>query len=232
MILIRLERHNTTFILIQRLLTLCLILQVFGVFSSGQTKPNYLALQKAVAQLMESPIASNKSTEQSVIELRDQVEAFKKLLKDADSETWAEKSAIQHLTNLLKMAAKEKDVDKSKVIIDDIKRDLDLKVQYYRSRMGVVGSTRGLVKVTVRTLRGEETVIGLVVYCNPYRWADSEKQMFSFPSLSSPTQTSVLPGYYRCFAIQNNPKKTIALREVPIGLDGSDEITVDISIPK
>src|SRR5947209_638785 len=131
---------------ILRLLLLCLILIMFSNSSRGQTKPDFFALQKAVALLMDAPIAHNKTTEQSVIDLRERVDSFQKVLEEAGADTSAEAAAVKHLTTLLVAAAKEKTIAESRAIVDDIKSDLDLKIQYYRSRLGVAGAARGFVK--------------------------------------------------------------------------------------
>jgi hypothetical protein len=198
----------------------------------AQTEPDYLALQRAVAQLTVSPVARSESTRRSVTDLRDRVDAFQAILQEAHADSWGDSAAIQHLTDLINSAAKSEDLAESSATVADINRDLDLKVQYYGSRLGVVGNARGLVKVTIKTLRDGKPAMGLVVYCNPYRWADNLKPMQTFPSLSSPTETSMMAGYYRCFASHGQPEKKIAFRDIAVGLDGSEAISLDIALPQ
>jgi hypothetical protein len=210
-------------------------LLVLLVLSSGQRmcaqdQPDFLSLQKAVAQLRDAPIANSEST--SVQELRERVDTFQTFLQGAPAASWGDTAAVQHLTALLTAAAHEKDLEQSRAIVADINRDLALKNKYYSERLGVAGIARGLVKVTVKTVSAGKPVYGLVVYCNPYRWADSSKPMQTFPSLSTPTETSMMPGYYRCFASGGKPERQLGDRSVAIGLDGKDTITLDIEVGK
>lgn len=196
----------------------------------AQTEPDFLGLQKAVARLSSTPVARDES----VKELRDRVDAFEGYLKDAHSGSPENAAAVRHLTNVITQAAQQTDLNEARRIVTDANRDLDLKNRYFKDRLGVAGVSRGLVKVTVNTInQGKSTPeSGLLVYCNAYRWADDAKPMKTFPKLSTPTETSMMPGYYRCFASRGQPENRAGDRLVEIGLDGKDEITVDISLSK
>jgi hypothetical protein len=216
-----------------RCLTLCLILAICSEFSLGQqTKPDYLALQRALARLMNTPVANAESTRQTVIDVRDDVEAFREILVDANASSSGEVAAVNYIATGLEEVAKEPDPKKTLQLVNEIKDDLDLKISYYRSRMGIAGATRGLVKVTVNTLRDNKPVPGLLVYCNESRWKDSEKQSYPFPMLSSPTETYIQPGVYWCFAVQGEPAQRGFRGNVRVGLDGSPILTLDILITK
>jgi len=138
---------------------------------------------------------------------------------------------VKHLAVLLRQIATGASPE-AKEALADVRRDLDLKIQYFHSRMGVAGAARGLVTVTVNTLRQGRPVLGLVIYCNPYRWADEARPMQTFARVSSPTDTTMLPGYYRCFAAAGEPAKRKASRDVAIGLDGKDAVTLDLVVSR
>jgi hypothetical protein len=212
----------------QCLLSLGLAL-IIGDVAPAQTSQDFFALQKAVALLIESPIGQSDRGRDSVSGVRDQVDAFQKYLEEDDANSQAA-AAVQHLVAVVTSAANTGDLSEAAAIVDDIKKDIELKTVYYGGRAGVTGNARGLVKVTVNTLRNGQHEKGLVVYCNPYRWADDLKPMEPFPNLSSPTQWSMLPGDYRCFASKGQPAKPIGFRDVKIGLHGDPTVSVDVPL--
>ena len=197
---------------------------------NAQAEPNFLSLQRAIARLSSAPIATADSF--VVKEVRDQIDEFEKYLKEVHSGSPEDVAAIQHLTTVMAQAAQQTEVSEARNIVMDVKRDLELKNRYFKDRLGVAGVSRGLVKVIVNTLSQDKPEAGLVVYCNAYRWADDARPMKTFPKLSTPTATSMMPGYYRCFASRGQPENRAGDRLVEIGLDGKEEITVDIPILK
>lgn len=205
---------------------------IIADLAPAQISPDFFALQKAVALLIESPIGQSERGRNAVSRVRDQVDAFQNYLEEDGANSQQAALAVQHLVVVVTSAAKARDLSEAAAIVDDIKNDLELKVAYYGSRVGVTGNARGLVKVTVNTLRNGHHEKGLIVYCNPYRWADDLKPMEPFPDLSSPTQWSMLPGDYRCFASKGQPGKPIGSRDVKIGLHGDPTESVDIPLSK
>ena len=196
----------------------------------GQAKPDFLGLQKALARLKGSPIGS--SDPKSVDDVHVRVDEFQRHLQEAHAASPDDAAAIQHLTSLLILAANQPDTVNSDAILADVSRDLVLKNRFYSERMGVAGESRSMVKVTVRTLSGTQPAAGLLVFCNPYRWADSVRPMKTFAALSSPTDTTMLPGYYRCAAAQPLSGNIVGDRLIEIGLDGKDSVTLDIAVKK
>jgi hypothetical protein len=205
--------------------------RLVAAVGTGQAKPDFAGLQHAVAQLQEAPLAEHEATRQAVTEVRDRADTFQTLLQDAGPSPEGQ-AAVQHLGALLRQIATERSSAEAQDALADVRRDLDLKIQYFHSRMGVAGAARGFVTVTVNTLCQGRPVLGLVVYCNAYRWADEARPMQTFSRVSSPTDATMLPGYYRCFAAAGQPAKRKASRDVAIGLDGKDAVTVDIVVPE
>jgi hypothetical protein len=85
----------------------------------------------------------------------------------------------------------------------------------------------------VHTLKAGAAVSGLLVYCNPYRWAHVDRQMYPFARASTPTHAAIVPGNYRCFCVQpgETGNQVLAYRNVSIGLDGSKSLRVDVVLP-
>ena len=197
----------------------------------SQVSPDYFSLQKAVARMADSPYARSSGAI-SFNDLVDRVDRFQSVLQEAGANSAEDAAAVWHLASVLDAVSNSSNVESASGLAGDASRDLDLKIKYYSNPLGVVGNARGLVKVTVRTLRDGEAVKGLVVYCNPYRWADATKPMQTFPTLSSPTEASMMAGYYRCVASDGAPEKQVGSRDVAIGLDGADSLTIDLAVTK
>jgi len=221
---------NGRFVKPAALILFCYWVMLSGLPAQAQIEPNFLGLQRAIARLLATPLAKTDLT--LINGLRDRTEAFETHLKEAHSGSPEEAAAVRHLTNIISLAAKQTDLEEARTIVSDASKDLDLKNRYYGSRLGVSGVSRGLVKVIVNTVRDGKPEPGFLVYCNAYRWADTTNPMKTFPKLSTPTETSMMPGYYRCFASRAQPEKRSGERLVEIGLDGKDQIGVDIPVLK
>jgi hypothetical protein len=201
--------------------------------AAAQEKPDFLDLQRSLALLVTSPVGQQEPNRQTVTKIRDLGEDFQALLEESEpSPDGQTTEAVHHLAGLLREVASGETGAQSTAALEDIRRDLELKVRYFHSRMGVAGATRGLVETTVRTVHQGKPVMNLAIYCNPYRWKDEARPMRTFPDFSSPTTASIMPGYYRCFASAGVPAKRIAGRDIEIGLDGKDKVTFDIEVPK
>ncbi|HSS78129.1 MAG TPA: hypothetical protein VLV54_15470 [Thermoanaerobaculia bacterium] len=226
--------HSTTPSRVSGFLVLTLVLLLSRApGATAEEKPDFLELQRSLALLVASPVAQQEPNRQAVTKIRDLVEDFQALLEESEpSPDGHTAETVHYLSGLLGEVASGEAGAQSGAVLDDIRRDLELKVQYFRGRMGVAGATRGLVLSTVRTLHQGKPVMGLAIYCNPYRWKDEARPMRTFPEFSSPTTRLIMPGYYRCFAAAGAPAKRIASRDVEIGLGGEDKVTFNIEVPR
>jgi hypothetical protein len=200
----------------------------FAIAALAQTNPDYFRLQRAMSQLKGSPVGTNDPA--VVREIGGLVNDFQKHLQEANSRSVDDADAVQHLTELLTSAATQPNAASAEPILKDVNRDLTIKNRFYSERMGVAGASRGMVKVSARTLVGKQAKDGLIVFCNPYRWANTTRPMKTFPGVSSPANTTMLPGYYRCAATSSSGDAVVGERMFEIGLDGNDSITIDIPV--
>lgn len=198
---------------------------VAATLAHAQNRPDFLGLQKSIAKLNGSK--ANETNPEMVREVISGANEFQKHLQETNTTSTEESAAIVHLRDILSVAAS--DDLQSAAILRDVNTDLRIKNQYYGARLGVTGQARGLVKVKVATLADSKAVPGLVVYCNPYRWAVSTDHFKSFSKLSSPTEALMLPGLYRCVATKAGGDLA-GERSVEIGLDGKDSVDIDIPV--
>lgn len=198
---------------------------IAATLASAQNRPDFLGLQKSLAKLNGSK--ANETNPAMVREVVSGANDFEKHLQEGNTSSTDEIEAVVHLRDLLSVAASD-DLHGT-AILQDVNSDLRIKNQYYGARLGVAGQARGLVKVKVATLADSKAVPGLIVYCNPYRWAASADRFKSFSKLSSPTEALMLPGLYRCVATKAGGDLA-GERSVEIGLDGKDAVDIDIPV--
>ena len=114
-------------------------------------------------------------------------------------------------------------------IAQGLTEDVQFKYKFVQGGFGMTVRYKALVLVRVKTLAsGTIPVVGLRVSCNPRRYANAEPAMFIFDRLS-PTETRIPPGNYTLKVHWLD--KTVAARDITVGLSGRDIEEVEVAIP-
>lgn len=112
-----------------------------------------------------------------------------------------------------------------------VKDDLSLKIAHARQVVGAGSSLGASVRVTVKTIRGDQGVNGYLVRCNPRRYADLTTPMFVFNNETNPTTVSSMPpGNYEMW-VEMPAGTKIRSKPVTIGGDGALTAFITFEVP-
>lgn len=115
-------------------------------------------------------------------------------------------------------------------VLEDVRKDLRLKLKVAEGGLGFAGGFPAVVKVTVDTVREGKKAHGLYVRCNPLRYGVTATPLFVFNSASTPTAAELPPGLFMIW-VESADKKVLASQPMEIGASGSDSEFIRFALP-